>query len=112
MFNAYITSAANELTEQIRQLSPAAADCVERVRAKYGDCAAYLAAFALVVEQESFIQSSHFWARKDFIRFTFYEEMRNTPAAIQLYEEAAAHLLRSVDRGDGVSGQQGYAPIG
>ena len=88
---------AKILTEEIRQLSPAAAACIEQIRAKYGEYAASLSAVALVVYRESLMRSRRSSSHEDFTGFIYYEEMREIPEAIPLYDEAVAHLLTRSD---------------
>jgi hypothetical protein len=96
------TDAADELTQEIRQLSPAAADCIEQIRAKFGTRAAYLAAFALIIYRERLHRAGKSAPREDLKSFTYYEEMRDIAEAVQLYEEAAAHLHAGSSREDGL----------
>lgn len=92
MFNEY-THAAHALIGEIRQLSPAAADCIEQIRAKYGEYSASLSAVALIVYREGLTRPRYSSSPEDLNRFIYYEEMREIPEAFQLYEEAAAHLM-------------------
>ena len=94
MFNEY-THAANEVTEDIREFSPAAADCIEQIRSKYGVRAAYLSAIALVICRDGLARSRHAYSREDLKGFIYYEEMQDDKEAIRLYHEAAAHLLQA-----------------
>nr|AUN37600.1 hypothetical protein [uncultured bacterium] len=96
------SDAADELTEEIRQLSPAAADCIEQIRAKFGTRPAYLAAFALIIYRERLHRAGKSAPIEDLKSFTYYEEMRDIGEAIQLYEEAAAHLQAGSNREDGL----------
>ena len=96
------TDVADELTKEIRQISPAAADCIEQIRAKYGTRSAYLAAFALVIYQVRITRAGKVPLREDLTGFTYYEEMREIAEAIQLYEEAAAHLRAGRNSEDGL----------
>jgi len=50
----------------------------------------------LLKQQQS--QYGNATSQRDLHAFTYSEEMRDTPAALQLYEEAAAHLLSGTDK--------------
>ena len=82
---------ANEFIQQVRQHSPAAADCLEQIRTQYGERAAYLAAFALVIfagrNRNGF---SSF--QEELQSFTYYQEMQGDAEALRLYQEAAGYL--------------------
>jgi hypothetical protein len=84
---------ANDLIEEIQEISPAAADCIEQIRAKYGTRAAYLAAFALVLYRNGCTRSDHSVPGDDLKLFIFYEEMHEMVEAIRLYKDAAIYLL-------------------
>lgn len=88
--------AANEFVQQIRQLSPAAADCIEQIREQFGTRAAYLAAFALILLKNKQVETQYNPSQRDLYAFTYCEEMRETAAAMHLYEEAARHLLPGI----------------
>src|SRR4051812_36811114 len=92
MINDY-THAANEVTQELRRLSPSAADCVEQIRSQYGTRAAYLAAFALIIYQERLTRSGKASDREDLKRFIYYEEMRDNADAIELFEAASGYVL-------------------
>ena len=93
-YDAY-TNLANEFISKIRKQSPAAAECIEQIRAQYGAQPAYLAAFALVMLAQRLNQTGYASLGEALKSFTFYEEMKDTAEAIRLYEDAAEHLLRN-----------------
>src|SRR5579871_2509889 len=88
--NAY-SQVATEFIQQIRQDSPSAAECIEQIQGQYGTRAAYLAAFALLQLKRSQVEHGYPPNSQDLHAFTYCEEMRDTPEAIQLYEAAANH---------------------
>jgi hypothetical protein len=79
------------LIEDIRQLSPVTANCIEQILTQYGERAAYLASIALIVYRQELRRSS-ISSRKDLKEFTYYEEMHETTEAVQLYEKAAGYF--------------------
>src|SRR4051794_10020806 len=87
------TQAAEVYIQQIRQYSLPAAGCLEQIRIQYGSYAAFLAAFALVVLRERRNRLHSLSSSEALKAFTYYEEMRDTDEAIQLYREAATYLL-------------------
>jgi hypothetical protein len=89
--------AANQFVQQIRQLSPSAADCIEQIRDRFGTRAAYLAAFALILLKNQQVEKQFNPSQRDLYAFTYCEEMRDTAGAMQLYEEAANHLLPGIN---------------
>jgi len=84
---------ADEFIRQVRQRSPAAADCIEQIRIQHGARPAYLAAFALVIFGSRLNQRGYATPQEALKSFTFYEEMKDNAEAIQLYEEAGRNLL-------------------
>ena len=84
---------ADDLIEEIQEMSASAANCIEQLRTEYGTRAAYLAAFALVICRSNFPRSNPSFLGEALKEFVFYEEMHETAEAIRLYQEAAAHLL-------------------
>jgi hypothetical protein len=87
------SQAASGFIQQIRQYSPPAAGCLEKIQSLYGSYAAFLAAFALVILQDRHNRPrspSSYDALKTFL---YYEEMREKPEAINLYKEAADYLF-------------------
>ena len=92
MFNEY-TQAANEVTEDIREFSPAAADCIEQIEVQHGTRVAYLAAFVLVQLKRLQSERKCALSQQDIHAFTYCEEMRKNAEAIQLYDAAAGYLL-------------------
>ena len=99
------THAANEVTQELRRLSPAAADCVEQIRAKYGVRAAYLASFALIIYQERLTRSGKASDREDLKRFVYYKEMRDNADAIELFEAASGYVLPEINHRNSLAGQ-------
>src|SRR5690349_15968331 len=96
MVNDY-THAANELTQELRRLSPAASDCVEQIRFKYGVRAAYLAAFALIIYRERLTRSGKASDREDLKRYIYYQEMRDIADAIEIFEAASGYMLPEIN---------------
>ena len=90
------TQAANEVTQELRRLSPTAADCIEQIRTRYGTRAAYLAAGALIIYQERLTRSGKASDREDLKRFVYYEEMRENADAIELFEAASGYVLPEI----------------
>jgi len=90
--NTY-SEAAKEFIQEIRQHSSPAADCIEQIHAQFGTRAAYLAAFALAYLKQRQAHQKYPPSQHDLYAFTYCEEMQNSAEAIQLYKEAATHLL-------------------
>ena len=86
---------ANEFIQEVRQRSPAAADCLEQIRTHYGAHPAYLAAFALVMLTQRISQRGYSSPQQALESFTYSLEMQGDAEAIRLYHEAAAHLLQA-----------------
>ena len=99
------THAANEVTEELRRLSPTAADCIEQIRTKYGTRAAYLAAFALIIYQERLTRSGKASDQEDLKRFVYYQEMQNKADAIELFEAASGYVLPEIKQRHNLAGQ-------
>ena len=92
------THAANELTQELRRVSPTAADCIEQIRTRYGTRAAYLAAFALIIYRERLTRSGKASDREDLKRFMYYQEMCGIADAIELYEAASGYVLPEINQ--------------
>jgi len=99
------THAANKLTQELRRLSPTAADCIEQIRTQYGTRAAYLAAFALIIYRERLRRSGKVSDREDLKRFIYYEEMRDNADAIELFEAASGYVLPEINQRNKLAGQ-------
>jgi len=84
---------ATEFMQQIRQYSPAAADCIDQIQVQYGTRAAYLAAFALLDLKQRQLKRRYKPSSQDLHAFTYCEEMAETAEAIRLYDDAVSHLL-------------------
>ena len=92
------TNAANECTQQIRQHSLAAADCIAEIQRIYGARAAYLASFALMAYRERLTQTRRPPSRAVLKRSAYYKEMSHYPHAIELFEAASAYLIPENNR--------------
>lgn len=79
--------------DRVRQHNPLAAACLEQLLTAYGSRTAYLAAFALVHLKNQQLEKHYGPSKYELHAFTFCEEMRDTRAAMRLYEQAAAHLF-------------------
>ena len=97
--------ATEDFLHQIRPVSPAAAQCVQQIRATFGLRAAYLAGFALINLQQRQVQNMYPPSRHDLTAFTFWDELCECAGAVHLYEEAAAHLFPDMDGVDGLAGR-------
>lgn len=95
--NSSYNAAGQDFNANIRQHSPEAADCLEQIRTRYGERAAYLAAFALHRLKQMQDNRPYLVSRRDVYNFTFCEEMQDNADALRLYETAAAHLLPGVE---------------
>ncbi|MEO8393716.1 MAG: hypothetical protein ABI700_12065 [Chloroflexota bacterium] len=84
---------AIQFIQQIREHSSSAADCLEQIQVDYGTRAAYLAAYALIFLKQWQTQQRYVASSQDLHAFTYCEEMKGNAEAIQLYEDAARHLL-------------------
>lgn len=82
--------------ESIRQHSARAATCIEQIHARFGPRTAYLAAFAVLVLTEWRDEQCYTPSKNDLSTFPYYEEMRDNPDAMQLYEEAASYLMPDI----------------
>src|SRR5215216_5045240 len=105
------THAANEVTQELRRLSPTAADCIEQIRTKYGTRAAYLAAFALIIYQERLTRSGKASDREDLKRYIYYQEMRDNADAIELFEAASGYVLPEINQRNVLSRQTPSANV-
>ena len=85
--------AASTFIQQIRLDCPPAAGYLEQIQANYGPYPAFLAAFALTILKDRREHQRIVSSYEALKTFAYYDEMRETSEAIQLYQEAAKHLL-------------------
>ena len=80
----------HDLCEQIRHYSPGAIPLLENIREGYGSQVGYHAAFIIVYiwnrQQYSPSPDSYNPVMEDLKEFTFFEDVKDIPAALTLFE--------------------------